>query len=75
MRPIDADNLIQYMEEKGIEDVIISRKSLEELKQLDVVEVVRCKDCKLHNYGCRVEQRLGLDGFCSYGERKDDEID
>ena len=36
----------------------------------DVVEVIRCKDCKME-YGCRVTQWLGENGFCSYGERKD----
>lgn len=35
------------------------------------VEVVRCKDCLIHGI-CRFEQGLGLDGFCSQGERKDD---
>ena len=36
----------------------------------DVVEVVRCKDCLIHGV-CRFEQGLGLDGFCSQGERKE----
>lgn len=83
MRPIDADNLIQYMEEKGIEDVIISRKSLEELKQLDVVEVVRCKDCRYYqdnnggypNADCKwcKDETPDANDYCSCGERKDDE--
>ena len=33
------------------------------------VEVVRCKDCIAHNL-CKFEQSQGLNGFCSYGERK-----
>ncbi len=37
----------------------------------DMVEVVRCKNCFWHN-NCRYEQYLGLDGFCSRGEGKDD---
>ena len=41
-----------------------------ELPSADVVEVVRCKDCLIHGL-CRFEQGLGLDGFCSKGERKD----
>ena len=36
---------------------------------VDAVEVVRCKDCIAHNL-CKFEQSQGLDGFCSYGERK-----
>ena len=37
---------------------------------VDAVEVVRCKDCVSHNI-CKFEQFQGLNGFCSYGERKD----
>ena len=33
---------------------------------------VRCKDCKME-YGCRVAQWLGENGFCSYGERRTDD--
>lgn len=36
---------------------------------IDAVEVVRCKDCRSHNM-CNFEQYQGLDGFCSYGERR-----
>ena len=55
----------------------------------DVVEVVRCKDCKygewkvseLDNktkgYKCIIHAGLGIDfgdnGYCSYGKRKDNE--
>lgn len=43
----------------------------------DVVEVVRCKDCKYYNIfalACLYPHRngyIGTDGFCSYGERKE----
>ena len=45
----------------------------------DVVEVVRCKDCRHGSkctdgyYTCRVDHRLAHDedDFCSYGERKE----
>ena len=43
-------------------------------KSINAVPVVRCKDCALQ-YGCKVAQRLGNDGFCSYGERKDGDSD
>lgn len=45
-------------------------EALERMPSADVVEVVRCKDCLIHGV-CRFEQGLGLDGFCSKGERKD----
>ena len=39
-------------------------------KEVEFVKVVRCKGCLIHGL-CRFEQGLGLDGFCSKGERKD----
>ena len=58
--------------------------ALEEAPTADVVEVVRCRDCKwcdVENwggeilYGCDCSAGLNdvePDGFCSYGERKND---
>ena len=50
----------------------------EDASDVDVVEVVRCKDCKFWNEEkylgfCSVHQEggIGEDDFCSYGERKD----
>lgn len=36
----------------------------------NLVEVVRCKDCRWGHL-CVFGQHLGLDGFCSKGERKE----
>ena len=60
---------------------------VKELPDADVVEVVRCKDCKnwrhetdgmIDHYECNVfcgcygrGYMTGADDFCSYGERKD----
>ena len=50
---------------------------IENAPTVDAVEVVRCKDCRhyvLHALACRNEHMNGviaMDGFCSYGERKD----
>lgn len=58
---------------------------IEEIPAADVVEVVRCRDCKhfdsVTGFGvtlscCHHEIGLVLpnpDGFCNYGERKDGE--
>lgn len=53
------------------------------LPSADAVEVVRCKDCKHSTEWYRDKRRCFLwnengisvfeDGFCNYGERKDDE--
>ena len=46
---------------------------IEECEDADVVEVVRCKDCIIHDI-CRYRLGLGENGFCSQG-RKDYETD
>ena len=57
-------------------------KMLREFPTADVVEVVRCKDCKYceHWYAdkgrCFLWHESGIDvfedGFCNYGERRED---
>lgn len=37
---------------------------------IDAVEVVRCKECE-YQQSCTNAQYLGIEGFCSYGERKE----
>ena len=37
----------------------------------ELVEVTRCKDCLMHGV-CRLEQRLGMDGYCSEAERREE---
>ena len=47
----------------------------------DVVEVVRCKDCKYWNYEYCTQSKLkkpletNADDYCSYGERKESEVE
>lgn len=48
---------------------VIVKSALENAPAVDAVEVVRCEDCYWHN-DCKYEQHLGLQGFCSRGERK-----
>lgn len=60
-------------------DDIVAALSSSAIPTADVVEVVRCKDCKYARkmvdgaYFCCVDHRLahGENDFCSYGERKD----
>ena len=61
-----AENLVSVIQYHTVKEMVNSSPTV------DAVEVVRCKDCKME-YGCRVAQWLGEDGFCSYGERKDNE--
>ena len=55
-----------------------ARSIIETAETVDVVQVVRCKDCKYFISGvCRHDLAMNLsrdDDFCSYGERrKEDE--
>lgn len=52
----------------------------EQIDSADVVQVVRCKDCKWwdsEDHECTVRDSYGWDykptDYCSYGERKDNE--
>ena len=56
-------------------------EELDKCKTVDAVEVVRCKDCEYRHDSCFAgngntycdfhHKYFHLDGFCSYGERKD----
>ena len=58
--------------------ILVDWKSIESyMEQHDIVEVVRCKDCEFYTAEERWCRRLGLcgafdgDGFCCYGERRE----
>ena len=51
---------------------------LEHIPSADVVEVVRCKDCKKYNtddcmmiHGKKMNRNIFANDYCSYGERVD----
>lgn len=70
--------------EKAIEGMVYEVLCPRDVPSADVVEVVRCKDCKWRNTiprfnvflsnGCRWHESESPDDddFCSYGERKDE---
>ena len=74
-RFIDADRALEIVYKRGIAHpnayhlTNYAMLVLQEAPTVDAVEVVRCKDCVSHNI-CKFEQFQGLNGFCSYGERK-----
>ena len=71
MRLIDAKGMERGIKEAFKENPFLMGMLLRWVRKqptIDAVPVVRCKDCALQ-YGCKVAQRLGNDGFCSYGER------
>ena len=60
-----------------------ARKLMVEAPAADVVEVVRCKDCRHCKFNSSAEfykcdrrgyftEEVAEDGFCSYGERKNE---
>lgn len=81
-----------YIKREDVLQAIVGLLNVtEQIDSADVVEVVRCKDCKrggwrvsgLDNktkgYRCAIHAVLGFDfgdnGYCSYGKRKENEID
>lgn len=46
-------------------------KEIEKQPTIDAVEVVRCKTCQ-HQKTCEHSRRLGINGYCSDGERRSD---
>ena len=72
-RYIDAEALVKYannQKDKTVDANVIMRFST-----ADVVEVVRCKDCKRydrHNHRCKwFNHGISNIDYCSYGERKE----
>ena len=85
-RYIDADNFERAcMSDKNCEDMQDVIYKLRDYPTADVAEVVRCKDCKHHeellnnndeNVLCWVHDIdviVDGNGYCSYGERKEQE--
>lgn len=87
-RYIDADELVRYMEERqerlkddeSLWELSVVETFLGRASSADVVEVVRCKDCKYwdDNQWCRAGESgedcpdyCEPDDYCSYGERKE----
>jgi len=82
-RYIDADELVRYMEERqerlkddeSLWELSVVETFLGRASSADVVEVVRCKDCKWwdsEEHNCVIRDSYGWDykptDYCSYGE-------
>lgn len=85
-RYIDADKLktIESIQSADFNSIESIRRWIDEQQTADVVEVVRCKDCKHHETFlfddskvlCWVHDTdivVSPTDYCSYGERKDNE--
>ena len=81
MRYIDADKLLDEVHtESGCIDFSMTatdiRKMIREQPTADVVEVVRCKDCRWwrdidHTCKYSFTSPMCANDYCSHGERKD----
>ncbi len=78
MRYIDADNILykDLSEGRGVCWVTF-RDWINEMQTADVVEVVRCRDCKYHAEFSSKCNKLNLtpmwpNDYCSYGEEKEE---
>lgn len=88
MRLIDADALVNEINKCRGKNTIYAqfvRAYVKGARTIDAAPVVRCKDCKFSNWYtggdgrpfnyCTELEREGFEeaGYCSFGERKDDE--
>lgn len=79
MRLIDADAIIEeycgdcaYKGTELCEEQVPACGTamwIKDAQTVDAVEVIRCKDCK-HQKTCKHTRNLGINGYCSDGERK-----
>lgn len=72
---INADALLNHLYSHQDEQPDIA-KVIAEFDAADVVEVVRCKDCRymLQSEGCALNRDRFMreeEDYCSYGERED----
>ena len=82
-RYIDANEFRKRIDHYPPDIRDIAKKELRYTSTADVVEVVRCKDCKNSEHWYRDKRRCFLwnetginvfeDGFCNYAERRTDE--
>lgn len=73
---LNAIECIDISDCTDIDDIFIEiERTIDEHPTADVVEVVRCKECKNHNrprlgYCSMTLCLVNSDDFCSYGKRK-----
>lgn len=71
-RLIDAEPILKRWNTESL-----GRKEMYDMVKnaptIDAVPVVRCKECKHHQYCCRGSIPVDDNGFCSHGERRKDE--
>ena len=84
IRRSDVLELSRIYYTPALREEAVPIKAIKNIPSADVVEVVRCKDCKnnyvtTHNHGKQDDPRcdftdrhLSLDDFCSRGERRMD---
>ena len=84
MRLIDADALMEKEYSWLRDGDVLWRIPLSHIDlapTIDAVPVVRCRECQHYDHGCCVVKRyegddniiaMPPDGYCSYGQRKED---
>ena len=78
-RLIDANALIEEAYAEGAYGYV-DAKQIADAPTINAVEVVRCRECKYHKdtsvaeyeHCCLIGKTVWYNGFCSYGELKED---
>ena len=78
---IEREAILAEAEYDGNFRLVVPEWKIQKFPAADVVEVVRCKDCKHENVHHAISDKCtwcdywgidpDFDDFCSYGERKD----
>lgn len=83
MRLIDGDELIEHVwrdrvdSRERIANLVESMSTIKTIPAADVAPVIRCKECKyfMSPHACSHDDGMitaQSNGFCSYGERKEE---
>lgn len=71
---ISRKALIEFA--RNHKDCMVDANDIARFPAVDAVEVVRCRDCEYYNvfrlecHNRRMNGVIGIDGYCSYGERR-----
>ena len=75
-RYIDAEKLLEAIKHLCWVNKACEKDAIHTIKKqptADVVEVVKCKDCKYNGTSCRIMDLGSPNDFCSNGERSETE--
>ena len=67
---------VNFARDVGVTDLYLSDKTflleaIQDKMNHNTIDIIRCKNCE-HQKTCKHTRRLGINGYCSEGERRSD---